>query len=164
MTRLSRNFALWIALSGLISYGVLQSLIGRDTMGVAAAGLALGSGVMIALTWGFSAWRAVRTGAREGEGLLTLAIFILAVSIAYRGIYAAMFQWFEEPEWMLASPFNAFGHWWTFCGFATMLLAPGTVRGHVPNRNFVYIVVSVGIGCLVAGITIGLFMARRAWS
>jgi F0F1-type ATP synthase membrane subunit c/vacuolar-type H+-ATPase subunit K len=42
------------------------------------------------------------------------------------------------------------------------LLAPGTVSGNVPNRNFVYVMVSVGIGCLVAGITIGIFFARQS--
>jgi hypothetical protein len=106
MKRISTNFAFWIALGGILSYWIVYFPIGNEAMAVISSSLALGSGLMIALTWGFSAVYAVRTGAREGEGLLALSIFVLACSIAYRGVYGTMFHWLGRPDWMLMSPLN----------------------------------------------------------
>lgn len=162
MKRISTNLAFWVALLGISSYWLVYALIGHDAVVEVSSSLALGGAVMIAMTWWASAVYAIRSGAREGEGLLALGIFVLASAIAYNRIYATAFRWLDRPDWLLNSPFNPLGPWSIFWGLAIILLAPGTVRGNVPNRNFVYVVLSVGIGGIIAGITIGLFLARSA--
>lgn len=162
MKRISTNLAFWVAICGICSYGLVYFLIGHEAIVEVSSSLALGGAIMIAMTWSASAAYAVRTGAREGEGLLALGIFVLASAIAYNRIYATAYRWLDRPEWLLNSPFNPLGPWSIFWGLAIILLAPGTVRGNVPNRNFIYVVFSVGIGCLIAGITIGIFFARAA--
>lgn len=160
MKRISTNIAFLVALSGIVSFSLVYRILGYTLMVELASSLVLGASFVVAMTWARTAYEAVRHGARDGAGLLSLGIFVLATAVFINRSYASAFRWLDRPEWLLLSPLNPLGPWSIFWGLAIILLAPGTVKAQVPARNFLYIVGAVFLGSLVAGITFGLFLAN----
>ncbi len=155
MKRISNNTAAMIGLFSIGSFWIMNAFLGHLIMLEIASSLLLGACCSVMIRWAAAAFNAIRAGGKEGENLLALAIFCLGASIFFHRSWANVLRWYERPAWMLDSPVSAFAVWIMAVAMAMIILAPGTVRGAVPLRNFVWLFASGCVGSLVAGIMIG---------
>ncbi|QXV73579.1 hypothetical protein [Rhizobium phage RHph_X2_30] len=155
MKRISSNTAAMIAIISIGLFWILNAILGREIMIELASSLLLGACCSVMIRWAGAAYSSVRSGGKEGENLLALAIFSLGASIFFHRSWANLVRWSDRPEWMLESPVAAFAVWIMAVSMAMIILAPGTVRGVVPLRNLLWLFASGCIGSLVAGIMIG---------
>jgi len=158
--RLSHNSALWVTIAVMGSFWMFYLILTPEQLVEFASSLVLGASVSIVLTWFPAAAFALRNGAKDGPGLLNMGIFGLAGAILAQRIWINILRWFERPDWLVNSPVSAFTAWILFCACMLVILAPGTERGVVPNRNYLWLLAAASIGSLVAGITIGIFLVR----
>ncbi|AEG53129.1 hypothetical protein [Sinorhizobium meliloti] len=155
MKRISSNTAAVIAILSIVLFWILNALLGHAIMLELASSLLLGACCSVMIRWAAAAYAAVRSGGKEGENLLALAIWSLGAAIFFHRSWANVVRWSDRPDWMLDSPVAAFAVWIMAIAMAMIILAPGTVRGVVPLRNFVWLFASGCVGSLVAGIMIG---------
>lgn len=153
--RLSPNRAVVFAVLAFLGYWIasmfVPALILRDVFN----SLAFGTAIIITVTWGPAAFRAMRESADTGEWQLVLAIFLVWVVVAIQRVYVIVFNAYGRPEAWADSAISGFWPYSFLISGLLFLSAPG-VDGDKFKSNAVWaIVAAVGIGALVAGILIG---------
>lgn len=157
------NFVVVFMASSLALFWVMYPVFGHDVTTEIASSLLFGASVTMMITWTPAAARAlvdVVTGRGEAYQIFHIGFWGLAFGLVFQRVWATALRWTERPDWLVELPWGAFSAWTIACFSALILLSPDTSKGEVPGRNKLYVVLATGIGCLLAGITIGVFIAR----
>jgi len=152
---LTPNSAVAFAVFSFVLYWIaalfVPAIILRDVFNALAFGIA----VMIVLTWGPSATRAVRQNADSGEWQLILAIFMVWFIVLCQRSYVVIYNWNGQPESWAALPISGFWPYEYVIAGLLFLAAPGVKGGAIENKAIWTIIAAVAIGSLIAGIVIG---------
>lgn len=153
---LTPNRAVAFAVVAFLAYWIasmfVPPLILRDIFN----SLAFGTAIIITITWGPSAFRAVREGADSGEWQLILAIFLVWFVVLCQRVYVITFNWAGRPEPWATSAVAGFWPYSYMIAGLLFLSAPGVKGDTIESRAIWAIVAAVGVGSMVAGIMIGL--------
>ncbi len=169
MKRITNNTAAMIALIGTLSFWIILPVFGPVQMLEIASNLMLGVFFSIMVRWAAPAYEAVKDGGQAGPNFLSMAIFGMGAATVVHRVWVNLIRWssttdgtvIQRPLWAVDSPVTAFAVWCIMIAGALVVLAPGTERGVVPKGNIFWLVTSVGIGCLAAGIMIGVSLTGR---
>jgi len=156
----SANIAFWIAVGGILSFGILYYILRTDITSIVASSLSLGVALMLIITWAPACYSAVKRGSREGRDLLRMGIWFTALGVLLSRIYVIIYVVLDRPDWLLYTPFNSIGVWTYIWGAGMILLAPGTTEGVIPMTNFWIIAFAIAIGIGVSSFTLGFFLAQ----
>lgn len=118
--------------------------------------LSFGVALIIAITWGPPAWRAVWGDIRGGEWTIILAIFFTWFTVLLSRSYAIAFNWAGRPEeWAHSSLAGFFPYSYLMAGML-LLSAPGVTTDGFRRTAIWAMMAAVAIGSLLAGILIGV--------
>lgn len=152
---LTPNRAVVFAVLSFVAYWLAAIIVPAPILRDVFNALAFGAAVIITITWGPSAWRAVRENADSGEWQLILAIFLLWFIVLSQRVYVIAFNWLDRPDWLASSAISGFWPYSYMMAGMLFLSAPG-VKGHGIESGAIWsIIAAVAIGSLVAGILIG---------
>lgn len=158
------NFITIFMVVGLAVFWIAYPLLGLDFTTEVASSLALGAHFTLAVTWFPAAARAVLRVSRgerlDGFQIFHIGFWMLCMALLMQRIWITALRWAGRPDWMVDLPFSAFSAWSIACACALVILSPETVQGEVPNRNKLYVVFAACLGSVIAGISIGVFIAR----
>lgn len=141
-----------------IVFWIVRLQFGHELTVEIASGLIIGVTAAVILTWLPASLQAIKEGVLEGAAFLSLGVMLLTAALFSHRVYATVFRWLGHPEWLVESFIESLVQWFMFCACCIILLAPGTTGGDVPGRNWFYVMLSVSLGSLIAGITIGIFI------
>jgi hypothetical protein len=152
---LTPNRAVVFAVVSFVAYWLaalfIPPLVLRDVFN----SLAFGTSVIITITWGPSAIRAVKENADSGEWQLILAITLVWFVVLCQRTYIIAFNWAGRPEAWSLSAISGFWPYSYLIAGLLFLAAPGVKGDGIESRAVWAIVAAVAIGSLVAGILIG---------
>lgn len=153
---LTPNRALVFAVGAPIIYWLLAIWVPAHLLREVFNSLGFGAALIITITWGPSAWRAIKENAGSGEWQIILAIFVTWFVVLLQRCYTIIFNWAGRPiEWM-DSPITGFWPFSYMIAGMLLLSAPGvTVAGYRSTAIWA-MVAAASIGSLVAGILIGV--------
>ncbi|WP_018900440.1 hypothetical protein [Rhizobium sp. 2MFCol3.1] len=152
---LTPNRAVVFAVGAFLAYWIASMFVPPLVLRDIFNSLAFGTAVIITITWGPAAFRAVKNGADSGEWLLVLAIFLIWLVVLCQRLYVIAFNWLGRPESWALSPVSGFWPYsYTVAGML-FLSAPGFRDGDLSTRNIWAIILAVAIGSLLAGVMIG---------
>jgi hypothetical protein len=153
---LTPNKAVVFAVIAFIGYWISSMFVPPLVLRDVFNSLAFGTAVIITITWGPSAFRAVKENADSGEWQLILAIFIVWAVVLFQRTYVIIFNWFDRPDDWANSAISGFFPYSYVCAGLLFLAAPGVQSGKFQTQAVWAIVAAVGIGALVAGVLIGM--------
>lgn len=149
------NRAILFAVGAFVLYWIMAIFIPVETLRDVFNALAWGAALMITLTWGSAAIKAIREGADTGDWQLILAIFLVWLVVLLQRVYVAVFNWYGQPETWRESPIMGFWPYSYFIAAMLFLAAPGVQGDGLKKRSLWAILGAVFIGGLAAGIVIG---------
>jgi len=153
---LTPNRAVVFAVGAFLAYWIASMIVPALLLRDIFNSLAFGTAIIITITWGPSAYRAVKENADTGEWQLILAIFIVWFVVLCQRVYVISFNWAGRPDSWALSPAAGFWPYSYMIAGMLFLSAPGVKGDTIQSRAIWAIVAAVGIGCMVAGILIGL--------
>lgn len=153
---LTPNRAVVFAVVAIVLYWVTSMFVPPLVLRDIFNSLAFGAAIIITITWGPAALKAVREGADSGEWQLILAIFIVWFVVLMQRIYVIIFNYAGRPDDWATSALAGFWPYSYLCAGLLFLSAPGVKGDTIESRSLWAIVAAVGIGGMVAGILIGL--------
>ncbi len=167
MKRITNNTAVMVALLGTMSFWLLLPIFGPVWMLEVASNLMIGVFFAVMMRWTLPAYDAVRDGGKAGPNFLAMALFGISGSLVTWRLWNNIVRWAStydgitvtRPEWAVDSPVTAFAVWCLTVAGGMILLAPGTERGVVPRGNIFWLLGSVSLGSLLAGVMIGVSLS-----
>jgi len=152
---LTPNRAVVFAVAAFLAYWIASMFVPPLVLRDIFNSLAFGTAVIITITWGPSAYRAVKQNADSGEWQLILAIFLVWFVVLCQRIYVILFNWAGRPEEWAVSSVSGFWPYSYMIAGLLFLSAPGVKGDSFESRALWAIIAAVGIGGLVAGMLIG---------
>ncbi len=164
MPQVFSNFVAQFMTLCMVLFWVAFPVLGLDVTTEVASSLALGAHFTLAITWlpaaFLSTMRLGRGRQLDGYQIFHIGFWLLNAALLMQRAWITALRWADRPGWMLDLPISAFVAWSIACACALIILSPETVEGEVPNRNKLYVVFAACLGSIIAGITIGFFIAR----
>jgi len=149
------NRAVVFAVLSFVMYWIASIFIDPMILRDVFNSLAFGAAIIITMTWGPSALRALRDDADNGEWQLILAVFLIWFVVLCQRVYVIAFNWNDRPELWSNSAISGFWPYsFTLAGML-FIAAPGVRSNGIEVRAIWSIVAAVAIGSLIAGILIG---------
>jgi len=149
------NRAVVFAVLSFVMYWIASIFIDPIILRDVFNSLAFGAAIIITMTWGPSALRAIRDDADNGEWQLILAVFLIWFVVLAQRIYIIAFNWSDRPdEWSNSAVSGFWPYSFTVAGML-FIAAPGIRSNGIEIRAIWSIVAAVAIGSLIAGILIG---------
>jgi len=149
------NRAVVFAVLSFVMYWIASIFIDQIILRDVFNSLAFGAAIIITMTWGPSALRALRDDADNGEWQLILAVFLIWFVVLAQRIYIIAFNWSDRPdEWANSAISGFWPYSFTVAGML-FIAAPGIRSNGIEIRAIWSIVAAVAIGSLIAGILIG---------
>lgn len=167
MRRITNNTAVMIALIGTMMFWLILPIFGPVLMLEIASNLMIGVYFAVMARWALPAYDAVKDGGKAGPNFLAMALFGIGASAVAWRLWNNIVRWAStydgvtviRPEWSVDSPVTAFAIWCLTVAGGMIVLAPGTERGVVPRGNIFWLMGSVSLGSLLAGVMIGLSLS-----
>lgn len=113
--------------------------------------LAFGAQLLVVLTWGRSAWRAIKYNASDGAWLLVLAVFYICLVALMQRTYAIAFNWMGRPESWDASAIAGFWPYSYMIAAGMFLMSPGVRSDGIKPRAWWTLFMAGCVGSFVAG-------------
>lgn len=156
-----------VAIIGTSVFWMLLPLFGPTIMLEIASNLMIGIYFGVMVRWAVPAYAAVKDGGKAGPNFLSVALFGIGASAVAWRLWNNIVRWGStydgvtviRPQWAVDSPVTAFAVWCLTVAGAMVVLAPGTERGIVPRGNIFWLLGSVSIGSMLAGVMIGLSLS-----
>lgn len=155
VTMFTPNRAVLFSVGAFVLYWILAMFVPAEMLRDVFNALAWGAAMMITITWGSAALKAIREGADTGDWQLVLAIFLVWFVVLMQRIYVAVFNWYGQPEAWRESAIIGFFPYSYFIAAMLFLVAPGVKGDGLETRSIWAIIGAVFIGGLAAGIIIG---------
>lgn len=155
VTMFTPNRAVLFAVGAFVAYWILAIFIPTPILRDVFNALAWGAALMITITWGSAAFKAVRENADTGEWQLILGVFLVWFVVFCNLIYVAAYNWHGQPDAWRTSPISGFWPYSYMIAAFLFLAAPGVKSDGMAKRSLWPIVGAVFIGGLAAGIMIG---------
>lgn len=153
--KLSPNRVVVFSVVAFILYWILAlftpSVVLRDVFN----SLAFGAQVIVVLTWGPAAWKAVKENAETGEWLLILAIFYICFVAMCQRLYTILFNFIGRPESWSDSAVTGFWPYSYMIAGLLFLMSPEVKPSGIRIQAWWSVFAAVGIGGLLAGVIIG---------
>jgi hypothetical protein len=151
---LSANRAVVFAVLSFIAYWIAAMFVPPLTFRDVFNSLAFGAAVIISITWGPSAYRAVKENADTGEWQLVLAIFMVWFVVLCQRIYVIVYNWYDRPDAWANSAISGFWPYSYMLAGLLFLSAPGVKGDGIESKAIWTIIAAVALGSLVAGVLI----------
>ncbi|MER8387330.1 hypothetical protein NKH14_17735 [Mesorhizobium sp. M1380] len=139
----------------IILYWALSIVVDHHLLRDVVNSLSFGVSLIIAMTWGPSAYRAARENVAGGEWMLILGTFLLWSVVMVQRTYVILYNWAGQPQSWQESAIPGF---WPYCYVLAGLLfiaAPGVRSEGIRKKTVWALVASVATASLVAGFLIG---------
>jgi hypothetical protein len=151
---LTANRAVVFAILSFIAYWIAAMFVPPLTFRDVFNSLAFGAAVIISITWGPSAYRAVKENADTGEWQLVLAIFMVWFVVLCQRIYVIVYNWYDRPDAWANSAISGFWPYSYMLAGLLFLSAPGVKGDGIESKAIWTIIAAVALGSLVAGVLI----------
>ena len=116
----------------------------------------------VVVHWTGPAMSALRTGQTGGVPQLLLGVVLFVASSDALRIWAQIWRWNDYVDWMVRSPILGFIILSTICSAAMMITSPGASEEGVPNQNWKFLSIAIGVGALVVGFVLGSSYSGRS--
>lgn len=114
--------------------------------------LAFGTQLLVVLTWGPSAFRAVKHSASDGAWLLILAVFYISFVAMAQRVYAISYNMMGRPEAWSASAISGFWPYSYMIAGVLFLMSPGVKSDGVRPKTWWALLGAGVVGGFVAGV------------
>lgn len=152
---LTPNRAVVFAVLSFIAYWIAAMFVPPLVLRDVFNSLAFGAAIIITITWGPSAYRAVKENADTGEWQLVLAIFMVWFVVLCQRVYVILYNWYDRPDAWANSAISGFWPYSYALAGLLFLSAPGVKGDGIESKAIWTIIAAVALGSLVAGVLIG---------
>jgi hypothetical protein len=153
---LTPNRAVVFVVCGFIAFWIAALFVPTPLLRDVFNSIGFGVALIVTITWGSAAWRAVREGANSGAWQLILSLYLGWMTVLMQRVYAIVFNWEGRPVEWLDWPISGFWPYSYAVAGLLLLSAPGVKADGMRSTALWSMIAAVAIGSLVAGILIGV--------
>lgn len=106
-------------------------------------GMAIGAMSSVAASHAGDAWRAMRSGLREGWQLLIAGQFVFVTSLDLLAMWGLAYRLSDQPAWMTDSVVIAILRFFVVIGAWMIMFAPRTTDDRIPDSTWGWIIAFV---------------------
>ena len=157
MYRVTPNRALAFMIFGVIAFSALLVISDPIILQEIFNHLSLGVTLLVAVTWGGPAYKAIweDRDKNAGEWMVVVAIFLSALTLSMNRLIAIVSYYLDRPAWLLDGAITAFIPYSITVTYSLLLIAPGMV----PASGRTHLV-HLGLAGLIGGLAAGFMLGK----